>query len=113
MTEQELKDYNRLTPEGKKFYDLYKGMHPEWNHSPQLMTMVSICCQNPFNGDKMNVPNPTTKEIIAECIRRADKYMEENFPGIYPSVRAFFTSITNAIRRVAEITWDFIVKLFN
>lgn len=106
MTPDERKDYNKLTKEGQKFYGLYQGMHPEWSHA-QLMTMVTICCQDPFKK------GGTLKEILAECVRKADKFMEENFPGLYPSVKDLFLNIGNAIKKAVQVTWDFLINLFS
>lgn len=111
MTPEERNDYNRLTEEGKKFYDLYKGMHPEWSHA-QLMTMVTICLQDPFKPDPVE-PKKTLKEILAVCVKKADEYMSTNFPGLYPSVKDIFCRIGNAIKRAAQVTWDFLVNLFS
>jgi len=108
MTPEERKDYNKLTKEGQKFYDLYQGMHPDWSHA-QLMTMVTICCQDPFKKN----PLATMKDILAECVRKADSFMAENFPNLYPSVKDFFNTIGNAIKRAAQVTWDFLVNLFS
>lgn len=107
MTPEERKDYNRLTSEGQKFYDLYKGMHPDWSHA-QLITMVTICIQNPFKPGK-----GTVKEILAECVRKADAFMKENFPVLYLSVKDFFYKIGDAIKRAAQVTWKFLEDLFS
>jgi len=111
MTPEERNDYNKLTKEGQKFYDLYKGMHPDWGHA-QLITMVTICVQDPF-GPKCKGDGKTIKEIFAECVRKADAFMEENFPGLYPSVKDLFYRIGNAIKRAAQVTWEFLVNLFS
>lgn len=108
MTSEERNDYNKLSKEGKRFYDLYQGMHPEWSHA-QLMTMVTICCQDPFKKN----PGATMKEVLSECINKADTFMAENFPGLYPRVKEFFFSIGQAIKYAAQVTWEFLMNLFN
>ena len=109
MTPEERNDYNKLTKEGQKFYDLYKGMHPEWSHA-QLITMVTICVQDPFGGGGNG---KTLKEILAECVKKADAFMEENFPELYLRVKDLFYRIGNAIKRAAQVTWEFLVNLFS
>lgn len=111
MTPEERKDYNKLTKEGQRFYDLYSDMHPEWSHA-QLITMVSMCCQDPF-GTKGKGRGITVKEVLAECIRKADEYMEANFPGLYPAVKDFFISVGQAIKHAAQVTWDYIMKFLS
>jgi len=108
MTQEERNDYDKLSKEGRKFYDLYQGMHPEWPHG-HLMTMVSVCCEDPFTpGGKK-----TLKEILYECIRKADAFMAQNFPNLYPAVKNVFSSIGNAINKAITVTWDFFVSLFS
>ena len=94
MTPEERKDYNKLTAECKKYYDLYQGMHPEWGHA-QLMTMAIICCNKPFT------PNP---DPITDIIKKANKFMEENFPELYPKVKKFFYNIGQAIKKAVQVT---------
>lgn len=110
MTPEEREEYNKLSKEGNHFYDLYRDMHPEWSHA-QLMTMAIMCCQNPFDGTTGR--GATVKEVLAECIRKADEYMEANFPGLYPAVKDFFISVGQAIKYAAQVTWDYIMKFLS
>ncbi len=110
MTAEERKEYNNLSKEGKHFYDLYMNMHPEWSHA-QLMTMAIMCCQNPFDGTTGG--GITLKDVLAECIRKADEYMELNFPKLYLAVKDFFIGVGQAIKYAAQVTWDYIMNFLS
>lgn len=107
MTPEERKDYEALPLKVRKYYDLYAGMHPDWGHN-QLLTMAIICGQGIQPRD-----NYTIKEIIYECIRKADAFMMENFPNVYPSVKEGFKAIGIAINNAARLTWEYIIKLIS
>lgn len=41
MTPEECEEYNKLSKEGKHFYDLIRDKHPDWSHI-QIMVMVIL-----------------------------------------------------------------------
>lgn len=111
MTAEERKEYNRLSEEGREFYDRYQSMHPDWGHN-KLITMSTVCGFQPV-GTIGGPDRITIKEILAECVRKADLYMQAQFPRVYPQVREFFIKVGDAIRKAVHVTWQFVLNLFN
>ena len=101
MTQEELKEYNKLTKKGRKTYDFYRDLHPEWSHT-QIMTMVMV--------SEIEPPRGTIIEQIREMFQKAAEYMSREFPRIFEKVKNGFTTIINRLTNTVVTTWDKIIK---
>lgn len=108
MTQEELNEYNRLNSCQKDFYNLYKKQHPEWEHN-QLVTMATICGGLPPIGPG----EPGIKEILMEAVRKADAFLENNFPQIYSKVKNALGTIYNNLKNAVKVVWEQFVSWFN
>lgn len=100
MTQEELKEYNKLTKNGRKTYDFYRDLHPEWSHT-QIMTMAIV-------GEIG--PGPGIIEQIREIFKKAAEYMSREFPRIFEKVKHGFATIISRLQNAVTTTWDKIIK---
>ena len=105
MTAEELREYNNLTPAQKDAYNMGMKHHPEWSHR-QAHTYAIIVTQpiDPGKGKPI--------DIFREMVKQADRYMEVNFPSIYPQVKETFKNVYSYVSNVVSTTWDAIVNFF-
>lgn len=101
MTQEELKEYNKLTKKGRKTYDFYRDLHPEWSHT-QIMTMAIV--------GEIGPPPTNIIEQIREMFQKAAEYMSREFPRIFEKVKHGFTTIINRLTNTVVTTWDKIIK---
>lgn len=104
MTQEELNDYNRLDNNGRKTYDFYRDLHPEWSHV-QIMTMVVVSGLN-----QRPEPPKNFWEYIRDLMQKAADYMSHEFPRIYEKVKNSFVTIINRLRDTVVTTWDKVIK---
>ena len=104
MTQEELKEYNKLTKKGRKTYDFYRDLHPEWSHT-QIMTMVMVSEIKPPIDDEGGFI-----EQIREMFKQAAEYMSREFPRIFEKVKYGFSTIINRLKDMVVTTWDKIIK---
>lgn len=82
MTQEELNEYNRLTPRQKQFYDLGKEENPEWSHA-QAILYALVC-------DSIQVPSDVgtanSDRIMVATIHNVQELMKSKFPRIYIQV---------------------------
>lgn len=101
MTQEELKEYNKLTKNGRKTYDFYRDLHPEWSHT-QIMTMAIV--------SEIRIPGGTIIEQIREMFQKAAEYISREFPRIFEKVKNGFTTIINRLTNTVVTTWDKVIK---
>lgn len=104
MTQQELREYNKLTPEGKVFYDQYMKMHPAASHG-QAMTYAKICTGIEIPTGPINI-----KEIVKAAIRKAREWLRTEVPRIFEQVRATIDNLLNRLATAVLDTWDAIKR---
>lgn len=109
MTQEQLREYNKLTSSGKVFYNQYMANHPEQSHA-QAMSYAKICEDignefPPRNGNSI-------KEIIEEAIRKAREFIRREIPRIFDQVRNAFDSLLSRLANAIEVTWETIKRWF-
>lgn len=109
MTQEQLREYNKLTPSGKIFYNQYMATHPEQSHA-QAMSYAKIC---EGLGDEFPPRNETTiKEIIEAAIRKAREFIRREIPRIFDQVRSAFDNLLSRLASAIEVTWETIKRWF-
>jgi len=68
MTAQEREEYNRLSSEGKEYYDMYMRRHPGASHaSAYKLAVFNTKAGNIFDGNKnINLDDPRVQKSILE-----------------------------------------------
>ena len=111
MTNEELEQYNQLSPEGQDAYNMAMKHHPEWSHQ-QAFTYAVIVTQ-PIDLPIDRTPWEEMKEIYQAMVKKADDYLKTNFPTVYSAVKEIFSRIYNKISSAISMTWNEIVDFFS
>ena len=111
MTQEELKEYNELTQEGKDLYNMGMRYHPEWSHG-QAMTYVAINISFPILPPQPPEPNGL-RDLYLNIVHKADGFLKMNFPRVYQQVQDTFNKIYDWLVNAASVTIKKILDFFN
>lgn len=118
MTEEDLKDYNRLPPEGKDAYNSGMRAHPEWTHS-QAMTYayIVLAALNPGSDPTMIPPGGPTSptdfnKIYQTILIKAQQFIQRDFPRIYHQVKESFKKAIDWLSTTIVVTFNKIIDFF-
>ena len=100
MTQQELREYNKLPSEGKIFYDQYMKMHPAASHG-QAMTYTTIRIGIEIPKGPIDI-----KEIVKAAIRKAREWLRTEVPRIFEKVRSTIDNLLNRLATDVLDTWN-------
>lgn len=114
MTQEELKEYNKLSQIGRDTYNTGMRANPEWTHE-QAMTYVSIVLTAigepiPLPGrdeDEVNI-----KDLYLRVIVKAQKFIETDFPRIYQQVKGLFKEAIDWLANAVNVTLNKIIDFF-
>lgn len=115
MTEEELKEYNRLPPEGKDAYNSGMRVHPEWTHG-QAMTYATIV--KIALGGPTELPTGGTtgenelKRIYQTILIKAQQFIQTDFPRIYHQVKETFKKAIEWLSNAVNVTLNKIIDFF-
>lgn len=114
MTEEDLKDYNRLPPEWKDAYNSGMRAHPEWTHS-QALTYANIVGVA-LGGDNLPPGGPTSenefKKIYQAILIKAQQFIQRDFPRIYHQVKETFKKAIDWLSNAIDVTINKIIDFF-
>lgn len=113
MTQEELKEYNNLPPEGKDAYNSGMRAHPEWTHG-QAFTYAIIVLQ------ALGMPYPTggttdgneLKKIYQTILLKAQQFIQIDFPRIYQQVKETFKKALDWLANAVNVTLNKIIDFF-
>jgi len=114
MTQEERKEYEKLNTTEKALYKLAQQQHPGWGHG-QCLTWAKICGVvelPPNNRGTGNETGPSIREILTAAVKKAQDYIQYEFPRIYREVRATFEQLLSKLRNAISVTWNTIVEFF-
>lgn len=111
MTDIELQEYNKLSVEGRNYYNMGMSQHPEWSHK-QALTFATICIITA--GDPpQEPPTPTTlKEILISVVSKAQIFISDRFPRIYAQVKTTFDNVISKVKSGLIKAWNEIISWF-
>lgn len=113
LTPDQQKDYDRLSPKGRKYYDISLEDNPEWSHE-QRMTFVYI---NAGPGGLQDIitrkPKHPLKEVLLEVLNNMDSYFSRNFPNLYPKVASTIKGWYNTLKSWVDDVRDFLTEIFS
>lgn len=111
MTDEELKEYNKLSQNGKDAYNTGMRIHPEWSHK-QAMTYATIVIMTQDTPLPPG-PNPITlKEIYKKIIIKAQQFIQKDFPRIYQQVKDYFVQAIDWLTNAVNVTLNSIIDFF-
>lgn len=113
MTQEELKEYNKLSQIGKDIYNTGMRANPEWTHG-QAMTYVSIVVTAMGEPmlDKGREDEGKLKALYMRILVKAQKFIETDFPRIYQQVKDFFKEATDWLANAVNVTLNKIIDFF-
>lgn len=114
MTQEELKEYNKLSQIGRDTYNTGMRANPEWTHR-QAMTYVSVVLvaigeRMPTGGS--DVDEVKIKDLYLRVIMKAQKFIETDFPRIYQQVKDFFKEAIDWLANAVNVTLNKIIDFF-
>lgn len=109
MTQEELKEYNKLSQIGRDTYNTGMRAHPEWTHG-QAMTYVSIVLT--ALGELPTEDEVKIKDLYLRVIVKAQKFIETDFPRIYQQVKDFFKEAIDWLANAVNVTLNKIIDFF-
>lgn len=115
MTQEELNEYNRLTPQQKQFYNMGMEAYPGWSHA-QAFSYAIIC--DPTNYDDITIINQNDgngsdkNKILKAVISKVNNIIEKDFPRIYKQVKEKFSQILCWLDNAVSATWNSILNWF-
>lgn len=112
MTQEELKQYEQLSQLGKDFYNIAMRNNPGWSHA-QAYTYATICI---ITSKEPPPPGPiepgTPGTVFREVLKKADAYLEREFPEIYFQVKDFFAKAIDWLKTAVNVTLNKIMEFF-
>lgn len=110
MTQEDLNEYNKLSPNEKDIYNMGMRQHPDWSHA-QAMTFVAVVVVT------IDPPDPPTtmemiKEFYKQTVMRAQIFIETNFPRVYQQVRDTFKKVIDWLTNAVNVTLNKILDFF-
>lgn len=111
MTDEELKEYNKLSQNGKDAYNTGMRIHPEWSHKQAMTyaTIVIMTQETPLPPG----PDPITfKEIYKNIIIKAQQFIQKDFPRIYQQVKDYFVQAIDWLTNAVNVTLNKIIDFF-
>lgn len=116
MTAEEKRDYQKLAPKYRNYYDFQQSLHPQWSHF-QLMNRVAFQIKiDGFIDDGGNV-DPVDPDFWKTIIGKVDQWFSTTFPNLYNKVRDVFSRISaelsDMIKKGIKVIGDFLERLLN
>lgn len=113
MTAEELKEYNRLPPEGKDAYNSGMRAHPEWTHGQALTyaTIVIKALGTEYPTGRTTGENEL-KRIYQSILIKAQQFIQTDFPRIYHQVKETFKKAIDWLSNAVNVTLNKIMDFF-
>ena len=114
MTQEELKEYNKLSQIGRDTYDTGMRANPEWTHG-QAMTYVYIVLTaigEPMPTGGSDEDKGKLKALYLRVIVKAQKFIETDFPRIYQQVKDSFKDAIAWLANAVNVTLNKIIDFF-
>lgn len=122
MTDKELSDYNKLSPQKKELYAFYKNSHPNWSHN-QIMMRVAVddvfdSPSGPINSQGQDAePTPEfLREVLERAkdfLKRSDIYIDEVFRALNAAIERLTQLIMQGIKYLGNVLKDIMKELLS
>lgn len=112
LNEEEIKQYESLSPRGQYYYNYSMREHHDWTHI-QAFTNACVCLQMEENLNQSPEPQPPNLNMIFRAVlQKAENFMQEHFPDVYQRVKQSFADVVRWIRNAVNITIEKIIDFF-
>lgn len=109
MTPEELKEYEKLSPNAKDAYNMGMRQHPDWTHTQALTFATIVLMTEPPKEPPIGT---TLKDIYIVTVKKAQEFIKNDFPRIYLQVKSYFVNAIDWLENAVVVTIDRIINFF-